>query len=238
MTTSTFSPPATRGVLVVAGALHIDRIIDLTSPRYLPEVIRSWVGRLPFHDPKYDALRDLIDAQYVRAFNDRTGHYDRLEASIRKEGIRNPIMLTAGRLERRRMSELPPDVDVSRAIVSEYLGGSRLWVARKLGLWFVPVIVNDHVGLFLSRRFLDNATVGEVASLTVIASREELLARFADRPEVVRFNPGVGAYVNALPYVHIPAGVRYDVAHQSKIRRQILVGVHQLVRSWLREHDG
>src|SRR5690606_37203979 len=102
--------------------------------------------------------------------------------------------------------------------VSEYLGGSRLWVAQKHGLP-VPCVVNDRKGVLPDAEELPNLAA--------------VLAKFTDRPRTAEFGPA-GAYVNHLPYVHLPEDERYDVGVQAKIRRGIIQDVRRAVEEWLR----
>jgi hypothetical protein len=122
-------------------------VFNLTSPRYLPQLSLNWYGRREWFNEKYEPVRDICEHGYIAAFNAHNGHYDRLTESVLREGFRNPIMLTAGRLLRRKASELPPAVLASPYVVCEYVGGSRLYVAAKLGLK-VPAIINDMIDIF------------------------------------------------------------------------------------------
>lgn len=222
---------ATRATTVRFAVLPATGIFNLASPRYLPEVFRAWAGKLPWHSEKYEPLRDAIEDLYVGEFDRISGHYERLTESIRAEGFRNPIMVSAGRLDghfRRTPEELPPKIDPDTAIVCEYLGGSRLWVAQNmLGLGAaiapsVPCIVNDHANV------LRNAEV--------LTGLPDVLRKFTDKPRSARFSEA-GVYVNDLPYMHLPEAERYSTNEQSKIRRGILKKVHHLVQEWLRAHD-
>ena len=208
-------------VRVCYATLPAERVFNLASPRYLPEIGPvGWRGKRPWHDSRYEPLRDLIERTYVDQFNAVSGHYCHLEASIRAEGFRNPIVVAAGFLQRRRPVEVPPALRGPGLIACEYLGGSRLWVAQRLGL-DVPCIVND----------ASRAVDGEV-----LANAEAVLSKFMDKPRSLRMN-GNGVYLNNLPYVHLPESERYGLQQQSRIRRKIIGRIRTVVRRWLRAND-
>ena len=203
--------------------IDADHVFNLTSPRFLPEISLNWRGKKPWHDLRYEPVRSLMERMYVDGFNDASGHFRHLERSLREEGFRNPIMVSAGHLERRAMGELPPDIRGRRPLlVSEYLGGSRLWVAQREAMK-VPCIVNDYTG--------------ELPGTIALEGVDEVLSKFTDRPRSVSRNRWGGIVLNDLPYVHLPEAKRYDLATQSKIRREIIDGIKIAVADWLREHD-
>jgi hypothetical protein len=203
--------------------LQPERIVNLTSPRYLPEISRKWGGRERWHHPRYEPLRDLIEAHYVRRFNAVSGHYERLLASVARDGFRNPIMVAAGRLERRRWDELPPAVRCrSNLIVSEYLGGSRLWAALTLGI-DVPCIVNDYAAV--------------LPDAEVLTGAGDVLARFTDRPRHFEMAAGGPVMLNDLPFMHLPESERYSLRDQIVIRRAIIGEIRDMVAAWLATND-
>lgn len=203
--------------------LSPSRIFNLTSPRYLPEISRHWNGRYHWHHYRYEPLRDIVEAHYVKRFNAASGHYDRLLESVASEGFRNPIMVAGGRLERRRKAELPHAIR-SRGdlLVSEYLGGSRLWAAQRLGI-DVPCIVNDYTDVLPDAEVLPNINA--------------VLAKFTDAPR--RFDmPRKGPVtINNLPFMHIPEQERYSMEGQIMVRRAIVAECKQKVAEWLAAND-
>lgn len=201
--------------------LPAEAVFNLASPRYLPEVFARWSGAHDWHDARYEPLRDEIEAAYVDGFNEASKHYERLEASVLDEGFRNPIVVSAGKLDRRNPKELPPDQRNGEAVVCEYLGGSRLWVAKRHWL-DVPCIVNDHANV--------------LPEAEVLAGLGHVTAKFTDKPRAAKWSRH-GVYLNNLPYMHLPEGERYGLAQQSRIRRGILEDVHEVVRRWLDAHD-
>lgn len=208
------------GVTVRFVSVRADWITNLAGPRHLPEVFKAWRGRHSWHDVRYEPLRDEIERVYVDGFNRATQHYERLEVDLRTNGFRNPVMLSAGGLDRRDPREIPPGTE-RPVIACEYLGGSRVWVAQKHDM-MVPAIVNDRANVF--------------SDALTVTSTADLLQHFTDKPRTAKLGPS-GAYVYNLPYMHIPRDERYTVSEQSHIRRKILVEVHRTVRDWLNEHD-
>lgn len=209
---------------VILLTLDARSIFNLASPRYLPEIAKRWDGRLPWWHERYELVRDLCECRYVELFNKRTGHYTRLEESIRREGIKNPVMLSAGRLIRRQPLELPPELrERTDNVVCEYMGGSRVYIAAKLGI-SVPAVVNDFTGVFAGQG--KNVQRGEIARY------------FPDAPRTIRAsNPDGSLYVNHLRYSHYPARSRLSTGAQSQIRRDIVETIRLEIAEWSRNNE-
>ncbi len=203
--------------------LKPDQIFNLTSPRYLPEISLKWRGKYNWHHMRYGPLRDIVEAHYIKRFNDVSGHYERLLGSVARDGFRNPIMVSAGRLERRKASELPPALrNREDLLVSEYLGGSRLWAAQQLGV-DVPCIVNDYADV--------------LPDAEVLRNEPQVLAKFTDAPgrfEMARKGP---VTINNLPFMHLPENERYGMSEQILVRRAIVGECKQKVAEWLAKND-
>lgn len=202
----------------LAAALSPSCVFNLTSPRYIPEVSRGWAD---WHDPKYEPIRDMMESEYVTAFNKFSSHYTRLEDSIAREGIRNPVMLTSGPLLRRKAEELPPAVlaDPGR-LVCEWLGGSRLYVAAKMGI-MVPAIINDFAGL----------EYGEL-----IPTGTDLKQFFKDQPKQIYWLPNGCAWVQYLPYSHFPERERTGAQRaQQDFRRDLIAKIQFTARKMRKE---
>ncbi len=193
-------------------------ILNLTGPRYLPEISLCWRGKRDWHDPFYEPLRDLMQRTYVDEFNYVNGHYCLLENDIIENGVRNPVMLTTGGVRRRDKAEVPPRW--GGWLISEYLGGSRIYIAQKHNL-MIPAIVNDYAGLFLFAKKLNSAR--DVADC------------FESRPGIVTFSCAEGAYVNDMPFTHMPDD--YSLTKQVPIRAAIVCKVAEAVKNWLAEYD-
>lgn len=210
-------------VTVRYAVLPTERIFNLTSPRYLPEISLRWNGNYHWHHFRYEPLRDAIEEHYVKRFNEVSGHYERLLESVAKDGFRNPIMVSAGRLERRKQRELPPWLRNNEDnIVSEYLGGSRLWAAMRLGI-DVPCIVNDYGNVLPEAEPLHN--------------EREVLAKFTDKPRRFEMSPCGPVTLNDLPFMHLPEDERYSLREQILVRRGIVSECRQLVVQWLAQND-
>lgn len=200
------------------------RVLNLTSPRYLPEIALQWHGQFSWHAAKYEPLRDMIEAVYIDRFNRANGHFERLLANIAYAGIKNPVMLTAGHLVKRKIHEIPPAWAGCRPlIVSEYLGGSRLWAAAKLGIK-APAIVNDF-----------QCALPDACPLTGLPA---ILARFSDPPAEAKLRSDGAVIVGDLPFIHLPAEKRISLDQQICIRRRIVAEIRALVADWLREKEG
>lgn len=213
--------------MVTVRAVHVEarRVFNLASPRFLPELSKRWQGVREWWSPCYEPVRDLCERRYIELFDKATGHYERLEADVRTNGFRNPVMLSAGRLERRKLTELPPDIrERSDLIACEYVGGSRLLIAAKLGL-LIPAIVNDYAGV--------------LPHGTAIKSGDTLavMTRFKDLPRRVIWRENGSLYANHLPYTHYPAANRINGGTQSRIRRQIVNQISDEVDQWRLKHD-
>lgn len=212
-------PIAVRRVTVAAR-----RVFNLTAPRWLPEAARAWAGRAAWSSPQCAPVRDLLEATYIAGFNRASGHYARLEESIRRNGIWNPVILTTGPLLRRAEDELPPEVrqDPER-VVCEYVGGSRLLVAAKLGVE-VPAIVNDRANLF--------------PDAEVIPPGADVHRFFRDKPRRVIWNPDGSLYVNFFAYGHFPpAEQEMRRRQQIALRRRVIADCIDAVVKWSREHE-
>lgn len=200
-------------------------VFNLTSPRYLPQLALKWRGVHDWWDARYEPVRDICERRYIEEFNKRTGHYTHLEASILEHGFRNPIMLTAGRLLLRKPLELPPDLRArGDTLVCEYIGGSRLLIAAKLGLW-LPAIINDfrndvHAGLVIAP-----GDTQKIASL------------FTDPPREINWNEHGTVHANYCAYSHYPEAKRISFVAQKEIRRQVISEVLKDVRTWMAEND-
>lgn len=110
--------------------------------------------------PEGRVARENIMREYEEGLNKICGHYDKLEQSVRKEGFRNPVIVTCGDPVRRQMKHLPPEILAKpkheRLLLEGVTGGSRLWVAQKLNIK-VPCIINDNTGRYTSGTVCTNA---------------------------------------------------------------------------------
>jgi hypothetical protein len=210
-------------IAVRIGRLDARRVFNLTAPRWLPEARALWARPATWHRAENDPVRDLLEAAYIDGFNRRSGHYVRLEESIRRDGVWNPVMLTTGGLLRRAELELPPAVRADPArVVCEYVGGSRLLVAARLGLE-VPVIVNDGANVF--------------PNWSRIPRGADVKLFFKDKPRRAVWLANGALYVNFFEYGHFPPGEREKrMREQIGMRKEIIGECLAVVRQWRLEN--
>ena len=102
--------------------------------------------------------------------------YTKLEESILKEGIRNPLFCNA----------------IQEGTFCR-VGTSRLWIAKKHNL-DVKVIIVDYVGKY------------EDTDMEILITEDDVREKFQDQPDVVDFNceTKVGnVWIGALPHYHL-----------------------------------
>lgn len=206
-------------VAVRTGRIAARRVFNLTAPRWLPQARALWACPAAWHSPGLDLMRAGLEQVYIDAFNARTGHYRILEESIRRDGVWNPVMVTTGRLFRRGEMELPPDVRADlRRVVCEYVGGSRLLIAARLGL-DVPVIVNDRAGVF--------------PELPVVPHGSDVRPLFTDQPRRVEWLRDGSLFANFFTYGHFPIEIREQRRREQIATRKEVIGeCLAYVRTW------
>jgi hypothetical protein len=125
--------------------------------------------------------RELIMQEFEEGLNAICGHYSRLETSILKEGIRNPVTITCGVPRKRTMQHLPPEMRVlppeQLLLLETTLGGSRLHVCQKHNMQ-IPCIVTDWTGRFASEPEIKNESDARMCYL--------------DQPRSIRFDDTLG----------------------------------------------
>jgi len=131
--------------------------------------------------------RDPID--HINRLNHKNNFYERLEKSILKDGIINPILINAGWCYPIRRSWLPPGISGKERhlLFCDKCGGSRLWVAQKYNLE-IPCIVSDFYGRFVDQEQL--FTIGDI------------LKKFRDKPKSIKLLPS-GVHFTNLPHSHL-----------------------------------
>jgi hypothetical protein len=211
-------------ITVRTGRLDARRVFNLTAPRWLPEAARLWTPAAAWHNARLDPLRDLLEATYIDGFNRRTGHYARLEESVRRDGVWNPVMLTTGRLLRRSVAELPPGVRADPArVVCEYVGGSRLLVAARLGLE-VPAVINDGANLF--------------PDMLRLPAGSNAAVLFRDKPRRIQWLRDGALFANFFEYGHFPAGERAQrQREQINLRKEVIGECLAVVHRWRKENE-
>ena len=118
--------------------------------------------------------REKITTEFESGMNSICGHYDRLESSMLKEGIRNPLVITGGLPRKRDMKYVPPEMHERDPAELFFLegttGGSRLYIAQKHNMT-VSCIVNDWQNVF--------------PNAPEIVSANDVLEYYKDRPKRV-----------------------------------------------------
>jgi hypothetical protein len=93
--------------------------------------------------PSY-LLHNLTFTPFEAIKEHRQQFFQRLEEDIKKNGILNPVLVEAGRVRkgnRHRMNKYQTKNEQCLFFVTG-LGGSRTWVAHKLGI-LVPCVISD-----------------------------------------------------------------------------------------------
>lgn len=211
-------------VTVRTGRIDARAVFNLTAPRWLPEARKLWASPAAWHSPHLDPMREGLERTYIEAFDRRTGHYARLAESVQRVGVWNPVMLTTGRLLRRAEIELPPAVRAdTRRVVCEYVGGSRLLVAARLGL-SVPVIINDRANIF--------------PELDAIPYRSDVRPLFKDQPRRIVWLTDGTLFANFFTYGHFPIEEREQRRReQIAVRKEVIRECLAFVQNWRIEND-
>lgn len=123
------------------------------------------------------AAREAIMREYEIEMNKLCGHYEKLEESVIKEGLRNPVIISCGFPRRCKMEHLPPELKLkppaSRLLLEGTTGGSRLWAAQKHNVP-LPCFIND----------FSNSYKGKNRILTVSQARK----LYKDPPKMLRMD--------------------------------------------------
>lgn len=182
------------------GLLPARKIYNLASPELV----------ISPSEYKGNMNKKWVASVYINRFNEEIGFYEKLEKSIMKEGIRNPIIVTSGVPRWRDIEDVDLEylktVHPSEWLFCEFLGGSRLYIAQKNN-WLVPVIISDWTGKY--------------SYFKQIHTREELATCFMDPPNYIYFTQR-GLRTTPPRHIHL------DPEHQdplllTEIRRNIIL---------------
>jgi len=125
--------------------------------------------------------REKIMKEYEEGLDSICGHYRKLEESIIKEGIRNPVIITCGLPRRRSIRYLPPEMrslpPKNLLLLEATMGGSRLHVCQKHDM-MIPCFINDWTGRF--------------DSCIEIKNEEHARTYYRDQPNGVKFDSTLG----------------------------------------------
>ena len=135
------------------------------------------------------AKREIAAQNYIDTLNKRNGFYNKLEENVLEEGVRNPVLVTAGWCPVSKIPRLPIEMqeDFSKILVCHSSGGSRLWVAQKHNL-DVPCIVADFINRFPEGKLLK--------------TEQDVLNCHKDEPRKITMG-GHGVFITDLPQTHM-----------------------------------
>ena len=129
--------------------------------------------------------RELIMKEYEEGLDAICGHYQKLESSILREGIRNPVIITCGPPRRRTWDHLPPEMrswpQEKLLLLETTMGGSRLHVCQKHNMQ-IMCIVNDWTGRFRKEPEIRNEAEARLCYL--------------DQPQQIKFDRKLGLTEN------------------------------------------
>jgi len=110
----------------------------------------------------YNALEpDRVNGEgHMDELNAQNGFFIKIEESILKDGIINPILVSLGWVIPNVYDTLPEDIQKSldKTLICLTKGGSRLWVAQKHNL-DVPCIISDYVGTYDGQQDLNESGI-------------------------------------------------------------------------------
>jgi hypothetical protein len=129
--------------------------------------------------------------QYIDTLNAENGFYIKLEESVKRTGLRNPILVTSGYqgCPNIKVNRIPSELrnDLQKIIVCDRNGGSRLWVAQRLGL-SIPCIISDWTERFSHEKEL--------------FSIPDIMKCYTDTPDEIIVNDH-GVHIRSLPQIHL-----------------------------------
>lgn len=136
----------------------------------------------PVSRSEFTNIKTKDNLGYIDKLNRKNGFYIRLEASIRKNGIQNPILIQAGFCNLRTIYVLHngEQEDPSKILVCERHGGSRLWIAQKYDME-IPCIISDFTG-----KYADDPRA------TLLKTKKQILSKFNPKPEIDLIKTGNG----------------------------------------------
>jgi hypothetical protein len=139
-----------------------------------------------------ESYEKIVD-EYITRYDAWTGHFTRLEESVKREGFRNPLIVTSGPPRMKSQKGIPPELlekpKEEWILLDGFYGGSRLYVAQKLGME-VPIIVNDW-----TRAFDESMEIMNLNHLSTF---------FADTYETAVVHPQHGLVVRNIQSYHMP----------------------------------
>lgn len=184
------------------GLIYSKLIYNFASPEH--------VYPLTNEEKNNKELKKRIGEEYIKYFNEKIGFYEKLENSIKNEGIRNPIICNSGEPKTRMLEEVDDEylknIPYEKRLFCEFMGGSRLYICQKND-WFVPCIIVDWTNGFKSYKKLE--TIKEINEM------------FIDKTEIKFTN--IGLSIKAPEHVHIENQGEEKRLLLSKIRRDFFL---------------
>lgn len=155
--------------------------------------------------PEGVAKRNKAQTDYISNLNKKNSFYVKLEASIQKDGILNPILVQAGYCTEIYRKYLPEShqKDLSKALCCDRNGGSRLFIANKLKL-DVPCIISDFAGRFKDVGFEE------------LHDKEAVMRKYKVRPKQIIINQA-GVHVGQPIQLHLEADHKWRHLLEKKI---------------------
>ena len=192
-------------MLVKYALIPSGEIFNACHPALLHDVAVLYKGS--WWDKEQDPLREMLGSYFIQRFDELTGHYSRLRESISRDGIKDPIVITAGNPIWRKPWMVPSDIG---PYICESCGGSRLVIAAELGI-DVPCIINDQIGVD-----------GEL-----IKNSQEVSQRFSGNYSII-YGPPVRVHPKS--FSHMPNN--YTFGDQQTCRRKVKAEMIALSKRW------
>lgn len=132
---------------------------------------------------------DRDPLRYIRIINNQNDFFEKLEKSILEEGIKNPILVVAGHKNIIAKHNLPDEMkkDITKSLVCNASGGSRLWIAQKYNM-DIPCLISDFVD-----RFFEFPAITEI---------HEIIKYYKYLPQEIGMNED-GLWIRNLPHIHL-----------------------------------
>ncbi len=190
--------------------LRTGEIFNACDPSLLHDVAIQY-GE-DWWSPQLDPLRQLLREWFFELFALSCDYFTRLEESIKREGVLNPVIVTAGPSLRRASWQVPENCGT---YICESAGGSRLAIAQRLGI-AVPAIINDQIGV-----------AGEI-----LKDQDAVFTKFSDKTYRITYGPPVIA--TPARYSHMPEG--HTIEDQQRLRRATKPEMIRRAELWRQAH--
>jgi len=124
-------------------------MMNVTSWVFFPELRKGWWNE------KTVATRQQIQDLYIKYFDEKTGHFTRLEESMLQDGFHAPVNACTGLPRDMYLKNVFPlnSIPVEQqdkpdsVLFTHTFGGSRTIIAQKLGI-DIPCFIYDFTGAF------------------------------------------------------------------------------------------